>query len=348
MAKLIPVREAHRFDEEALSRYLAQHLEGCGTLEIQQFAGGQSNPTFLLDTARGRLVLRKKPPGKLLPSAHLIEREFRVIRALDGRVPVPKALHLCEDEQIIGTPFYVMEHVEGRLFRDPTLTGVEAQERTSLYSAMSDTLAALHTIDPAEVGLADYGKPQNYIGRQIARWTKQYEASKTEVIEPMDRLIAELPDRIPDADPKHDQAIAHGDFRPGNLLFAPDHPKVAAILDWELSTLGHPLSDLAYFCLAYRLPQTGQDLTGLIGQDLEALGVPDEQQFVQQYCEKTGRPPIVDWPFYLAFSFFRLAAICQGVYARGLQGNASDSKAKMYGEIAKVLAFQGWSIASEK
>ena len=345
MAKLIPVREAHRFDEAALVRYLSAHIEGLQNVEVQQFAGGQSNPTFLLSTPDKRWVLRKKPPGKLLPSAHLIEREYQVIKALEGRAPVPKAVHLCEDPSIVGTPFYVMEHVDGRLMADPGLRTAPEPERAPMFDAMNQTLAALHGLEPAEVGLSDFGKPEGYIERQIARWSKQYEAAKTEDIEAMQKLMDELPGRVPKTDPKLDFAIAHGDYRPGNLLFHPTEPRVVAILDWELSTLGHPLCDLAYFCLCYHLPQTGQELSGLIGEDLDELGIPDEASFLKAYCERTGRAHIEDWPFYLAFSFFRLASICQGVYTRGLQGNASDSKAGMYGEVAKILAQLGWSIA---
>lgn len=343
---LIPVRDAHRFDEASLGRHLVERLEGFdpSKMTVQQFAGGQSNPTFLLTSKDRRYVLRKKPPGKLLPSAHLVEREFRVIQALaESRVPVPKAHFLCEDASVIGTPFYVMDYVEGRLFHDPTMNGVDPEERRALYDAMNETLAALHQVDWRAAGLEGFGKPEGYVRRQIERWSKQYQASKTEEIASMDRLMEWLPEQVPS---EEETTIVHGDYRPGNLLFHPTEPKVAAVLDWELSTLGHPLGDLAYNCMAYRLPQTGGDLSGLLGADCEALGIPSEEEYVARYCERTGRSSIPSWSFFMAFSFFRIAAICQGVYKRSLVGNASDAKAGMYGQVAILLADAAWSMAS--
>lgn len=337
-----PVRAAHRFDEARLAAYLAARLPGLGgPLAVRQFKAGQSNPTFLLATAERRLVLRKKPPGVLLPSAHMVEREYRVIAALkDSAVPVPDALLLCEDADIIGTPFYVMAHVEGRVVQDPDLPGLDADERAAVWESMNQTLADLHGVDWRAVGLEDFGKPGNYVARQIARWSRQYEASKTEEIAAMDRLMAWLPDHLPDGD---ETAIAHGDYRMGNLILHPREPRVVAVLDWELSTLGHPLSDLAYNCLPYHLPAARKNLRGLEGLDLAALGIPSEAAYLDDYCRRTGRARIEHWPFYIAFALFRLAAICQGVYDRALKGNASAPNALDYGTLARHFAEAGWA-----
>lgn len=343
--KLIEVREAHRFDEGALARYLQEHLEGAfDALEVKQFAGGQSNPTFMLTAADRRYVLRKKPPGKLLPSAHAVEREYRVINALaDTGVPVPTARLLCEDAEIIGTPFYVMDFVEGRVIADPKLPGVDKEERTAMYESMNETLAQIHLVDWRAVGLEGFGKPERYVERQIKRWSQQYEASRTDDIDSMNELMTWLPANTPQED---ETTIAHGDFRPGNLIFHPTEPRVIAVLDWELSTLGHPLGDLAYNCMAYRLPPSDAELSGLMGVDTEALGIPSEEAFVADYVERTGRKPIEDWNFFMAFSLFRIAAICQGVYKRSLDGNASDAKAGMYGVVARLLADLAWQTAT--
>jgi aminoglycoside phosphotransferase (APT) family kinase protein len=337
--KLIPVRDAHRFDEAALGRYLNEP-----SLQVEQFAGGQSNPTFLLTTHDRRLVLRKKPPGKLLPSAHLIEREYRIIRALESSdVPVPRAHLLCEDASIIGTPFYVMEYVEGRIFSDPTLPDVTPEERGALYDEMNRTLAALHSVDWRAIGLEDFGKTEGYVRRQIERWSQQYQASKTAELEAMDRLMPWLLEHVPE---KEEITIAHGDFRPGNLLFHPTEPRVLAVLDWELSTLGHPIGDLAYNCMAYHLPKSQGELSGLVGADLAGLGIPSEERYVAKYCERTGREGIPNFGFFVAFSLFRIAAICQGVYKRALDGNASDAMAGRYGKIAMQLAEVAWRAAA--
>ncbi len=340
---LVPPLEAHRFDEQALREYLAAHLDDfSGELQVLQFQGGQSNPTFLLDTGTRRYVLRKKPPGKLLPSAHMIEREYKVIAALNQTdVPVPPARLLCEDADIIGTPFYVMDYVEGRVLSRPDLPEVDKSERRAIYMAMIETLARLHKVDYKSVGLGDFGKPDNYIGRQIKRWSQQYEASKTGENKPMEELMRWLPENMPEED---ETAIAHGDFRLGNLMMHPERPEVVAVLDWELSTLGHPLADLGYCCLSYHTP-SGQFGTRGFGANPEDLGIPSEEELIARYCELTGRSGIPNWNFFLAFSLFRLAAIVQGVYARALAGNASSADALEVGKRAGMLAETGWRLA---
>lgn len=343
--QLVDVLDAHRFDEAALLAWLQQALPDIGgQLTVQQFQGGQSNPTFLVTADSGRYVLRKKPPGKVLPSAHMVEREYRVIRALAERtdVPVPKAHVLCEDSTVIGTPFYLMDFQPGRIVSHPALRALDRQERLPAHQAAVDTLAKLHSVDVNAIGLGDYGRPQGYVARQVARWSKQYLASKTDELVAMDQLMAWLPDHLPAAE---ECAIAHGDYRFGNLMLADGKPEVVAILDWELSTLGHPLADLAYYCLPYHLPSDLEGMRGLQGEDLEALGIADEQETIARYCRQTGRSGIDDWHVFLAFSLFRLAAIVQGVYARALQGNASNADALDVGKRASLLAEAGWRIA---
>lgn len=346
MATLGPVTEAHRFDEAALDRWLAeQGLPGAGRgLTVLQFQGGQSNPTYRVEAGEHAYVLRKKPPGKLLPSAHMVEREYRVMAALaETDVPVPVMRLLCEDTQVIGTAFYVMDFLEGRIPGEPSLDeGYSPDERAAIWDSMNDAMAKLHNVDPAAVGLADFGKPANYVGRQIDRWSKQFEASKTDPMPDMDNLIAWLLDREQPAD---EVSIVHGDFRLPNLMLHPTEPTVIAILDWELGTLGHPLSDLAYNCMPYRMPYDEKALKGMVGLDLAARGIPAEEDYVAAYCRRTGRDSIPDMPFFRAFSFFRLAAICQGVYARGLAGNASSLDALEVGAKAPRLAQIGWEIA---
>ncbi|WP_434050560.1 phosphotransferase [Marinobacter salarius] len=345
--ELVDVLPAHQFDEDSLRTWLQQAIPGFGTkLDVQQFQGGQSNPTFLLDTDSGQYVLRKKPPGKTLPSAHMVEREYKVMRALfeHTNVPVPTTRALCEDSNIIGTPFYVMDFLEGRIVNHPALRALDRQERMSAHRSAIDTLAALHSVDVNQIGLGDYGRPEGYVARQVSRWTKQYLASKTDEMPAMDKLMKWLPKNLPSTD---ECAIAHGDYRFGNLMLAPDKPDVIAILDWELSTLGHPLADLAYYCLPYHLPSDMEGSRGLLGEDLEALGVPTEQETIARYCQQTGRDGIADWHVFLAFSLFRLAAIVQGVYARALQGNAANADALQVGKRASQLAEAGWKIASE-
>src|SRR5688572_7033822 len=310
-----PVRPGHEINGERLDRYLAGHLDGYrGPLEIRQFEGGQSNPTFLLHTSACDYVLRKKPPGQLLPSAHQVEREYRVMTALrETGLPVPHTYLLCTDDSIIGTPFYVMACVDGRVFRQPHLPGVSPEDRTAMYEEMADVLARLHSVDVAAVGLGDYGKPGNYYARQIARWGQQYVAAKTGEIAAMDRLMAWLPEHIPPGD---ETTIAHGDYRVENLIFHPTEPRVVAVVDWELSTLGHPLADLAYNCLTFHLPA---DALGRgDAADDDRRGIPSESDYIAAYCRRTGRDGVPNWIFYLAFSMFRLASILQGVYARGL------------------------------
>ena len=338
--KLTPVREAHRFDEAALAQYLKAELDGfCEPFSILQFEGGQSNPTFLLDCGDHKFVLRKKPPGKLLPSAHQVDREYRVMQALEHtEVPVPGMYLLCEDEKVIGTTFFVMEYVEGRFFGDLTLPDITSEERRAIYSEMIKVLAALHSLDYVALGLSDFGKPGNYFGRQIGRWSKQYLAAKTDHIASMEHLMEYLPQNIPEDDTT---CIAHGDYRMENMLFHPNEPKILALLDWELSTLGHPLGDLAYSCGAYHFEKVGsRSLVGIAGSE---TGIPTESEFVEEYCRRTGRAGIPNWNFYMAFAFFRLASILQGVYKRGLMGTASSTHALQRGKLARQTSDLAWS-----
>jgi len=344
--EIIPVRSAHRFDEEALARYLTNNLEGfAGKLTVRQFGQGQSNPTFLLGSGDREWVLRKKPPGKLLPSAHAVDREYRVIKALrDTDVPVPEACLLCEDDTVVGTPFYVMKRAEGRIFRNPSMPEASsAEERAAIFDAMNETLVKLHRVDLKAVGLEGFGKSGNYMSRQVDRWTRQYEASKTDEIESMDSLIHWLNKNIPDDETT---TIVHGDYRLENMVIHPTEPRVIAILDWELCTLGHPLADLAYNCMLYHFPAGSGTNLGLGGLDLEALGIPSEADYVDAYCRCMGRGPIPNWNFFLAFSIFRVAAIVQGVYKRGLDGIASSAKAESFGIYVRFLSDAGWQIVS--
>jgi aminoglycoside phosphotransferase (APT) family kinase protein len=334
-AKLTPVRDAHRFDENALDEYLKVNLEGySGVLNIQQFEGGQSNPTFLLTAGGTQYVMRKKPPGKLLPSAHAVEREFKVMKALEhSDVPVPRMNLLCEDENVIGTPFFVMEHVHSRVLEDITLPGMAPEERRAVYFDMIRVLAALHSVDYAARGLGNFGKPGNYFSRQIGRWSKQYLAAKTDEIESMERLMEYLPANVPADDTS---CIVHGDYRMGNLLLHSTKPRIVAVVDWELSTLGHPLGDLGYSCMFYHSGIVGR--ASLANQNGAATGIPSEEEFLAEYCRLTGRDGIPNWNFYLAFSFFRLASILQGVYKRGIMGNASSTEATQRGRLARDIA----------
>ncbi|MBW7851599.1 MAG: phosphotransferase [Rhodospirillales bacterium] len=340
-----PVRAGHAFDETALARRLESTIPGFhGPLSVNQFDGGQSNPTFHLRSAGGDYVLRKRPPGKLLPSAHAIDREYRVMKALaDSDVPVPRMLAYCDDDSVIGTAFYVMDYVPGRILTDPLLPGMPPAERAAIYDAMNDTLARLHRFDWRAAGLADYGRPENYLARQLARWAKQYDATRTEDVPAMDRLRGWLEANMPaDEEP----TIAHGDFRIGNLVFHPTEPRVLAILDWELSTLGAPLGDLAFNCMTYHLPAGHRISGGFVGADTAALGIPDETSYLDAYCRRTGRDAIPAWRYYMAFSLYRTAAIQQGVYARALQGNASSSFAKAFGESWRMVAETGWALVA--
>ena len=330
-------------DARALQAYLAGRLEGVGSdLSATQFAGGQSNPTYLLSSGDKRWVLRKKPPGELLPKAHMVEREYRVFTALSGTgVPVPRPLLLCEDPAIVGTEFFVMEYVQGRIFWNPMLPEVAVDEREPIYREMVRVLAALHAVDYEARGLSDYGRPGNYFARQISRWTRQYQAAETDPLPAMDHLIEWLPASIP---PGEQVSIVHGDFRLDNMIFHPTEPRVLAVLDWELSTLGHPLADLAYNCMPYHLgTHEVSPLKDLVGAD---TGIPSEASYVAEYCRLTGRQGIPDFAFYLVFSLFRYASIVQGVYHRGLQGNASSAAdAPRMRKRAERTAEVAWALA---
>ena len=338
---------AAQIDVAAVEKYLVGNLKGArGPFTASKFPHGQSNPTFLLESPSGRYVLRRKPPGKLLKSAHAVDREFRVISALQNTdVPVPKAYILCEDEEVIGTIFYVMECVEGRNFENPAVPEVGNEERTAIYDDMNRVLAALHTVDYEAVGLGDFGKPGSYFERQTGRWTQQYRASETETVEDMDNLIAWLERHMPEDDGR--TSLVHGDYRIDNMLYRKDEPKVAAVLDWELSTIGHPFSDLGYQCMQWRTPNEGRG-RGLKGIDRRSLGIPTEQEYVEMYCRRVGISDIPNWHFYLAFSFFRLAAIIQGVKKRGLDGNASNpEQALQMGEQVQYLASEAMQLVDE-
>ena len=339
-----PVEERHRFDEARLEPWLRENVEGFeGPLEIRQFKGGQSNPTYELITARARYVLRRKPPGKLLPSAHAVDREFRVISALwPTGFPVARPYALCTAESVIGTMFYVMEKVEGRIFWDGRLPDLPGEERGAVYGAEIETLARLHTTDPAAVGLGDFGKPGNYFARQVDRWSKQYRASETRPIRAMDRLLAWLPQTLPEDD---GVSIVHGDYRLDNLIIAPDAPRVAAVLDWELSTLGNPLADFSYFLMQWVMP--AEQRGGLAGLDVAAHGIPTMQEAVEQYAALTQRSgvPALDW--YFAYNLFRLGAICQGIAGRVRDGTAASAHALVMAERVEPLGQAAWSFAQK-
>ena len=335
------VQARHRFDEGALAAWLRERVKGyAGPLAVHQFKGGQSNPTFLLETPARSYVLRRKPPGKLLPSAHAVDREFRVMRALAGSdVPVPETFALCEDDAVIGTAFYVMAHVPGRILWDPALPGMTPTERAAIFDSMNAAIAALHRVDYTAAGLADYGKPGNFFARQIGRWTAQYRASETERIESMERLIEWLPAHIPPLDAA---ALVHGDYRLDNLVFHATEPRVVAVLDWELSTLGHPMADFAYHAMAWLMPAGA--MRGLAGLDLPALGIPSAQAYLARYCERTGAAPPspIEWSFYIAYNLFRGAAISQGILKRALDGSAASAHAFEAGRKGRVVADMAW------
>ncbi len=332
------IMSTQHLDTTRLEQYLAAHLPGFhGTLSAQKFPGGQSNPTFRLTAGGTSYVLRRKPPGELLKSAHAVDREFRVISALqDTDVPVPKTYLLCEDESVIGSMFYVMEYLEGRILWDPLLPeAADNNERGAIYDAMNQTLAALHNVDVEAVGLADFGRPGNYFERQTARWSKQYRASQTREIEAMETLMTWLVENMPADDGA--VSLVHGDYRLDNMMFHPTQPRVIALLDWELSTLGHPLADLANQCMAWMLPRDGA-IKGLAGVDRAALGIPSDEEYIARYCERTGRENIANWSFYLVFSLFRLAAILQGIVKRAEIGTASSPEARERGDAVVPLA----------
>jgi len=340
------VREKHRFDEAKLEAYLQAHVAGYqGPLQVVQFKGGQSNPTFGLIAGDKRYVLRRKPPGKLLPSAHAVDREYKVITALHGTaVPVARTWCLCEDDSVIGTAFYVMDWVDGRVLWDPALPGLEPAERAAIFDEMNRVMAELHKLDYRAVGLADYGKPGNYFARQLDRWSKQYRASETQKIESMERLIEWLPQHIPPGD---ETSIVHGDYRLDNLMLHATEPKILAVLDWELSTLGHPLADFAYHCMTWHIPKGV--FRGLAGVDLAALGIPNEKDYVARYCERVGRGAIDPnhWDFYIAYNLFRLAAILQGIAGRVKDGTAASPQAAMMGAAVLPLGDQGWKLVEK-
>tara|TARA_Y100000588_G_scaffold382662_1_gene470579 strand:- start:24855 stop:25898 length:1044 start_codon:yes stop_codon:yes gene_type:complete len=342
LPETIPVRPAHRFDEIALFAYLERTLDGFRRpAEIRQFSGGQSNPTFAISTKDGKYVVRKKPPGKLLPSAHAVDREYRVMKALGAMgVPVPQLYLLCEDESIIGTSFYVMDYLAGRVFRDPRLPQMTSSDRTAIYDSMNLCLAKIHTADLEALGLTDYGKPGNYFARQISRWSRNYLAAETTKIEPVDQLIKWLPENIPGGD---QTSVVHGDFRLDNMIFHSKEPRVLAILDWELSTLGHPLADLAYNCLPYYLTFGA---SGGLASGKQIPGIPSEQKYVATYCHRTASK-IDRWNFYLAFSLFRSASIAQGVYKRALDGNASSVTGIELGAHVAETATKAWELAMQ-
>ena len=336
------VDERHRLDEARLEPWLRAHVDGFeGPLEIRQFKGGQSNPTYELATPGARYVLRRKPPGKLLPSAHAVDREFRVISALwPTGFPVARPYALCTEDGVIGTMFYVMEKVEGRVFWDGRLPDLPQEERGAVYRAEIDTLARLHGIDPDAVGLGDFGKAGNYFARQVDRWSKQYRASETGPVAAMDRLMEWLPQSLPE-----DEAVSivHGDYRLDNLIIAPDAPRVAAVLDWELSTLGNPLADFSYFLMQWVMP--AEQRGGLSGLDVKAHGIPAMDEAVERYAALTGRSGVPQLDWYFAYNLFRLAAICQGIAGRVRDGTAASAHARMMAERVEPLAEAAWSFA---
>lgn len=336
----------HSLDTQKLAAYLEQQVPRFkGPLTAEKFPGGQSNPTYAVSAESGRYVLRRKPPGLLLKSAHAVDREFKVIAALaDTGVPVAKVYHLCEDESVIGSMFFLMEFVDGVVHWDATLPDLDNEQRRVMYDEMNRALAAMHSVDIDAVGLADFGKPGNYFERQIGRWSKQYRAAETGTIEAMEQLLTWLPDNLPADDGK--VSLVHGDYRLDNMMFHATEPRILAVVDWELSTLGHPYADLAYQCMQWRLPPGGS-LSGLQGEDRAALGIPSEEEYVARYCERMGIDTIENWTFYLAFSFFRLAAILQGVKKRALDGNASNDQALEMGALVEPLASAATALISD-
>lgn len=331
------VQARHPFDLPALEAWMHRHVDGfSGHIELERYQGGQSNPTFLLRAGEQRYVLRSKPApaAMLLPSAHAIEREFKVIAALAASgVPAPRVHALCEDEGVIGRAFFIMECVDGRVLWDPLLPGMSSPERARIYDDMNRVLATLHSVDYNARGLAGFGRQGGYMARQIARWSKQYRASETGKIEAMDRLIEWLPETIPASD---ETTLVHGDFRIDNLIFHPSEPRVVAVVDWELSTLGHPLADFAYHCMSRHVPR--ERFRGMGGVDLHALGIPGEDEYIEAYCRLTGRSGIADWDFYLAYNMFRMAAILQGIMKRNVDGIAASHEAQQVGLEAPPMA----------
>jgi len=337
-----PVEERHRIDAGRLEDFLKRNMEGFrGPLEIEQFKGGQSNPTYRITAGGKRYALRRKPPGKLLPSAHAVDREYKVIKALHGAgFPVAKPYVLCEDESVVGTAFYVTDCVEGRVLWDQALPGMTRAQRSAIWDELNRVIAQLHGIDYKAVGLEAFGKPGDYIARQVARWTKQYQASELERIEEMDKLIDWLPRNIPPGD---ETSVVHGDFRLDNMIFHPTEPKILAVLDWELSTLGHPLADFAYHCMSWHIAPG--KFRGIAGLDLAALGIPSEREYLERYCRRTGRKGIdpSTWDYYMAYNLFRIAGITQGIAKRVVDGTAASEYAREAGSRTRPLAELGWA-----
>ncbi len=340
---LIEPLPAHRFDPALLFAYLHDHLEGFPKdARLRQFQGGQSNPTFLLETATQKYVLRKKPPGALLPSAHQIDREYRIQDALrDTNVPVATMRLYCADPAIIGTAFYVMDFLPGRVFSDVLMPELAPAARGAVQRELFTAIGHLHAVDYTALGLADFGRPTQYVARQLARWRGQYEAAQTEDLPAMTKLMEWLGTHMPERD---ESAIAHGDFRLGNVMVHDTEPRIIAVLDWELATLGHPLADLAYCCMPFHLPHIAGPLHGYGGLDLAAHGLASEDDMLDLYCRTTGRTGIADKKFFLGFAMFRSAAIVEGVYARALAGNAADARGIAMHEVTKVMAQTGWDI----
>ena len=340
------VREAHRFDEARLAQVLGDSVPGYeGPLSVRQFEGGQSNPTYLLTTPKAKYVLRRKPPGVLLKSAHAVDREFRVMRALwETGFPAPEPLILCEDDSVIGTAFYVMRFVPGRIFIDNSMPDLTREDRAAVFDSVNETLARLHSIDHVALGLGDFGRAGNYFQRQIGRWSQQYEASKTQPIESMDRLIAWLPSATPDDE---ETRLIHGDYSFHNVLIHPTEPKVVAVLDWELSTTGHPLGDLMYHTMEWYRPP-GVDSRGrLLDADLDALGIPTLEAYIARYCERAGRPPVENIAFLQAYNLFRVAAIIQGIAGRARDGSANSPNAAAQAARVPPIADAAWAFARE-
>jgi len=340
------VLEAHAFDVNALQDYMRSHVEGfAGPLTVRQFRGGQSNPTYRLDASSGSYVMRRKPPGKLLRSAHAVDREFRVISALYGAdFPVPRPFALCEDDQVVGTMFYIMDFVDGRIFWDLDLPECDRDERAAIYDDANRVISDLHNFDVSKLGLEDFGKRGNYFARQISRWSKQYVASETREVREMNRLMDWLPQNIPDDE---SVSVVHGDYRLDNMVFHPVEPRVIGVLDWELSTIGHPLGDFTYHLMGWQMPEVGIGSAGLAGKDLASLGIPDEETYVEMYCRRTGRDGIANRNFYMAYNFFRIAAILQGIAGRVRDGTAASVHAQRVELAVEPLARIGWGFAEK-
>jgi len=340
------VAERLRFDVGRLEDYLRDHVPGfAGPVVVSQFKGGQSNPTYLIETQLRRYVLRRKPPGKLLPSAHAVDREYRVISALAAQgFPVAEPVLYCADETVVGTAFFIMAHVDGRVFWEPHMPASDPAERAAVYDAMNATLARLHSFEPAAIGLADYGRGENYVARQVERWSKQYRASETQPIEAMERLIGWLPAHLPPPQPPR---LVHGDYRLDNIILAPDAPTIAAVLDWELSTLGDPLADFSYHLMQWHMPPSDAGTGSLVGLDLAALGIPSLATYVDAYVARTGLDPRPHLPIYFAYNFFRIAAILQGIAGRVRDGTATSAFAAAKAALVEPLAAKGWDFARQ-